>query len=379
MRKKYIFGKKLYISVLTMIVVLLTTVATTFAWVGVFANSTFDLFDITIKSSSLEEYGIELSLTGEEDDFSNTIDKTNLKKAILKNWGYNIDFYSDETIDDLFGSLNMHQCTTLPNIENNKIVSLGTFKTMEGTTTKNYFKFDLYVTPTKFYNEGVPTDYLLDCYLQNGLLKGTARTVTLIEPVTYPSSFHNNLVGLPQGIQAIQGNETITTCSVNSQSACRVAFEKYDVVDKGNPSAYSNKQPISTIIYTGDSYDYPTYNSNTNVYEFGGILPDNYNLATMYFNQYEYRLSKNGVKHLSLPNDIYQTRGVNSSTKDVILTSDTNHLIDSSNSNELIPIGKMIKMTVSFWIEGWDADCFNVLNSSPIALEIILGAKNTDE
>ena len=52
MRKKYIFGKKLYISVLTSILVLLTTVATTFAWVGVFANSTFDTFENLIGDSS---------------------------------------------------------------------------------------------------------------------------------------------------------------------------------------------------------------------------------------------------------------------------------------------------------------------------------------
>ena len=61
MRKKYIFGKKLYISVLTSILVLLTTVATTFAWVGVFANSTFESFNIGIKASSLEEYNVEIS------------------------------------------------------------------------------------------------------------------------------------------------------------------------------------------------------------------------------------------------------------------------------------------------------------------------------
>ena len=61
MRKKYIFGKKLYISVLTSILVLLTTVATTFAWVGVFANSTFETFNIDLKASHLDEYGIEIS------------------------------------------------------------------------------------------------------------------------------------------------------------------------------------------------------------------------------------------------------------------------------------------------------------------------------
>ena len=83
MRKKYIFGKKLYISVLTSILVLLTTVATTFAWVGVFANSTFESFDVIIKASGLEEYGIVISATGEEGTFSDSISSTSIKRQIL--------------------------------------------------------------------------------------------------------------------------------------------------------------------------------------------------------------------------------------------------------------------------------------------------------
>ena len=83
MRKKYIFGKKLYISVLTSILVLLTTVATTFAWVGVFANSTFEKFDFAIRSNDLKEYSIEISLDGV--NFYDSINFDDIKEQLLLN------------------------------------------------------------------------------------------------------------------------------------------------------------------------------------------------------------------------------------------------------------------------------------------------------
>ena len=42
------------------------------------------IFDIDIKLSNLEEYGLEISLTGEEGTFSDTISSEEIKKAILK-------------------------------------------------------------------------------------------------------------------------------------------------------------------------------------------------------------------------------------------------------------------------------------------------------
>ena len=60
-----------------------------------------------------------------------------------------------------------------------------------------------------------------------------------------------------------------------------IAFEKYKVVDRGHASEYTDSdEPLSAIIYSGDKYNYPTYNTLTNTYEFGGILPDDYNLST---------------------------------------------------------------------------------------------------
>ena len=103
MRKKYIFGKKLYISVLTSILVLLTTVATTFAWIGVFANSTFEQFDIGIRVSNLDEYNIDISLDGINFSKDGIIEGVELQKQILLNWGYSESVLdNDEKINYYF-------------------------------------------------------------------------------------------------------------------------------------------------------------------------------------------------------------------------------------------------------------------------------------
>ena len=389
MRKKYIFGKKLYISVLTSILVLLTTVATTFAWVGVFANSTFESFDIDIKLSNLEEYGLEISLTGEEGTFSDTISSEEIKKAILKNWGYDDSIIQDDTYEALFNSLNMDQCTTVPYISDDKIIRLGNFKDMEGNFTKKYFKFDIYISATRFYEKGTTSDFKLDVFLNQGLITGNVRNKLLTNPFIYPNDYISPLFenSYPNFITPISGSTKISNASVDSKSVCRVAFEKFPVVDKYHPENYFDILPQRTIIYTGDSYDYPTYNCNEDIYEFGGILPDELNLSIGYYNSTEWWYAHSGIKTISISDphadvygaDVYSTRGVGKKTSDIILSSSTNHLIDSSKSEEQISINQMMKMTVSFWIEGWDADCFNAIGNSPVTLAISMSITNEDE
>ena len=378
MRKKYIFGKKLYISVLTSILVLLTTVATTFAWVGVFANSTFETFDFNIKASNLQEYGILISSTGEIGSFSESIPAIDIKRQILENWGISTKNKSDTEIESIFIGLNMSQCTTLPVLEGNSIKKLGDFRTIENVVTKKYYKFDIYITPTRFYEGNSSSNYLLDVYLDKDMITGNDKTMTLDGSIDYSASFNNPLENLPSNIRKINGGETFRVVTVNSKSACRVAFEKYAVTTIGDLEFYENSSPNSTIIYSGDSYNYPTYNESNSTYEFGGILPDNENFAVKYYNTYDYGYAKNGVHSVSVPNDIYNARGVTSATADRVLTSSTNHLIDSENINEQISLNKMMKVSISFWIEGWDADCFNVLNRNPIALNISLSITNEE-
>ena len=182
MRKKYIFGKKLYISVLTSILVLLTTVATTFAWVGVFANSTFEKFDFNIRANELVEYGIEISATGQEGTFSDEISSTEVKTQILLNWGFTQKDLTDYGVENLFNAITLEQCTTIPNIVDGKMTSLNQFTNLVGENSTSLFKFDIYVSPTQYYDSGSHSDYKLDVFLGQGLISGTTKFRKLLHP-----------------------------------------------------------------------------------------------------------------------------------------------------------------------------------------------------
>lgn len=385
MRKKYILGKKLYISILTTIVVLLTTVATTFAWVGVFANSTFETFDIEIKASSIEEYSIEISTDGIH--FSDLIQFSEIKKQILLNWGYSEESVStNEKIDFLYSSLIHDQCTTIPVVENNKIKRFNQFTDVHGDITTKYYKFDIYVSAKKNYDTSSSNNFNLDVFLGKNLLSGRANGKKLINPVSFPSDFvnpydeliENGLFVLPNGYRTVKADETITYASVNSASACRVGFEKYPVVTKYHPEEYSNDTlPNSGVIYHTD-YEYPVYNANEEIYSFGAILPNESNFATLNYNSSEWQFTNWRYWTMDLPNEIWEKRGVNSITKDKFLSNDTNHLINSTIDEEKIGVNQMMKMTIYFWFEGWDADCWNAINAIPVNINISLFPKNED-
>ena len=398
MRKKYIFGKKLYISLLTMLVVLITTVATTFAWVGVFANSTFDTFEFNIVRSDLsEDYNIVVSSTGKPNTFSDTIDSYDIKRQILVNWGYDENLFLTEDIhgnvennktriDNYYSSLNLDQLTTLPVVESNSLVKLGDFKNIYGENSQKYFKFDIYISIEQIGMNSV-SDFNLDVFLGTDSLKGRTKGRDLLNPITYDSTFINpydNLINsgtlvLPAGHSTVKANQTIQYAQVDSKYASRLAFEKYEVVEKGKPDSYSNKSPISTVIYTGDDYEYPVcIDSSSHLYNFGAILPNEQNFAIINYNSSEWQFINRKYWVMGLPSDIYNIRGVESSTKDLLLTTNTNHLIDSSNQNEKIGIENMMKLTVYFWFEGWDADCWNAINLSPVNIDINLKMKNEE-
>lgn len=386
MRKKYIFGKKLYISVLTSILVLLTTVATTFAWVGVFANSTFETFNFDLKASHLEEYGIEISVDGI--NFKTEISFDELKPQILKNFGYeNVDMLSDKQINALFDDLNQDQCTTIPIVEGNSIKQLGDFVDIRGEKTTKLIKFDIYISAVQFYDKGDNSNFKLDVFLNDGLLVGTKKAYTLMHSFRYPSDFINpydelieqGLITLPEGVGTVKADETILSTYVDSSSCARIAFEKYKVVEKYHPEQYDlYPNPNSAVIYQ-DSYEYPIYDNNEGLYSFGGIVPDSYNLAVGYYNSTEWLYSKYGIKAVSLPDEILNTRSVLGNVPDVNLSSKTNQLINQNNLNEQIGTNQMMKMSVYFWFEGWDADCFPAINHSRVNINIGFVLRNEEE
>lgn len=337
--------KKVYISVLVFVLVLFTCVATTYAWVGILTNSTFEEFELNVNASNLKEYGIEISLDGV--NFSTEVDSTSLKKQILLNYGYNEQqLTSNETVENTFSLFNLEQCTMQPDYANNKVTN---FKTLANVDTKKIFKFDIYVSAYKVYETDNVTDYKLDAFLRGDILTGTAGTSDLFNEFKYPSDFVN---------ESIAANQIISSAKCNSASATRLAIEKYEVVDKYHPELYSDtSNRVDLIIYQGGTQQ-PSYDESTGIYSYGGIVDDSYNLALWDYNNFN-------NTSLSVPEWALE-RGL----KEREINEGNSQIIDSSLANEQVGVDKMMKLSFYFWYEGWDADCFNVINKKPVSINL---------
>lgn len=348
------FIRKVYLSIMVSILCMITLVTTTFAWIGFLDTSSFEKFDINLNSSELEEYGIEISLTGENGTFGSSVDSAELKKTILINMGYDASKLSTSTnsdrqnVEKVFSNAYLAQCSSNP--KNNVFPE---FKDFFNNVTKKYYKFDIYISAYRAFNDGSSSDFYLDAFLTGDLFQGTKDTRNLINEFTYPSSLVNN------SINGIQPNTSLkNNITVDSSSACRVAIQKYSVAAKYDTAWYDvNNTPTDLIIYQGGSA-MPTYDSKTGVYSFGGILEDEYNLALCDYNRKHPSDKKTVPSELLDRNDLeYNLNG-------------GNQIIDSSKNEEKMGVDQMMKLTIYFWIEGWDSDCFDIINKNPITLNL---------
>jgi hypothetical protein len=108
-------NKKILISILTSVIVMITIVATTFAWVGIFTYANTDNFSINLKVSELDaNYFLTISATGERGTFSDEADLLEIKKQVLiniNNW--NREYIDSKDADEIDALYNRY-CTTKP-------------------------------------------------------------------------------------------------------------------------------------------------------------------------------------------------------------------------------------------------------------------------
>ena len=346
---------RLFITSMLMLISAITLVASTFAWVGIYSTSKWENFDVDLEVvDKLEEYGIEVSLTGLEGSFTSKIDQDELKRVILKNYGYAQEYLatqSNEDVRQLFSEITFDQASVTPS--NNE---LRQFYGIDGLPTSKIMKFDLYISAYKAEIESTisESEFCLDAYLKGDLFIGTKQTVAITNEFEYPTNFINPALNGIQGGTKVKDNLT-----VDSSSVVRCAFQKYQVVDKYHPDRYSS---VSTkvndlIIYQGGT-QMPTYNPVTGVYSFGGCLSDEINLST-----FDYNVRRDtGIK--SIPDGVKNRGDIE------YISTNLNQIVDSQKDDEKIHINQMMKMTVLFWFEGYDADCFAVVDRSPVKLNI---------
>ena len=78
--------RRIYLSLIFVTLSLLTMVATTFAWVGIVSNASFERISINLETDNEKsDYGVMLSLSGAKNDFHDSIDALALQKQLLIN------------------------------------------------------------------------------------------------------------------------------------------------------------------------------------------------------------------------------------------------------------------------------------------------------
>ena len=252
---------------------LLTMVATTYAWVGLLSNSTLDQFNINVKQATEDDadYGIEMSLTGEEGTFSDSIDLIELKKQILMNTGmYNLSNLDTENkVNEAFRRHRMVQCSAhLSSYDHNYFER---FTDMNNMTTKNYFMFDLYIS--LYRKDGVEDlgDQNLSIYLRQvendegrlEIIDSDVYSTNIINKLVYPSFNPSGRNILGNGIDF--GQTIYGKVSVKTSTAARIAFQKFDPQPIGQTAwSYGNLRDLK-VFRTGT--EFPSYNSTTGVYD----------------------------------------------------------------------------------------------------------------
>ena len=343
---------------------LLTMVATTFAWVGITTTSTFDEFNIKLKvDDDHGDYGVQLSLDGRPGTFTDSLDDVSVKRQLLKNLGYRvnqIDNSSDEAINVLFAQQKLDQVTPqknygYPNIfESNNVQP---FENLDGNLSNKFFWLDIYAT-MYITSSTADSDVPLSLFLRESILSSNdVGSSILVNDYTYPSTpcyvgdnaFSSNFLS-----KKLSGR-----VKVNPASAARVCVQSFKPVNLYDMS-------ISEIIgYKLYQYDdvMPTYDNLNDIYSFGGILPGDYNMSFQQYNLMHPGAELSGVPEWQINRgDItYKDSG----NVGQICNKDTDGLF----------IGKMMKFRIYFWFEGWDSDCFEVIDNRNVNVNLSFSNK----
>ena len=378
-------SKKIIISLLTSVVVLITMVATTFAWVGIFTYASASNFQMNLKIQETKaNYYLTISGNGKSGSFGETVDTIELEKQILKNRNYSqeysayIDGQDDNTIETIFSKLTLTPLTTT--ISDNKLnkfqaIDYDKEDYLQLRETNGYYKFDLYFSvDTK---EGIN----LETTEINAPIFMTELENTIVGTLAkYNFSNGNPFVNLEDNPKTSLLKSLPATYQVNSANAMRFAFEIYNPINIENDYD-DNALPQEVKIYQGGTQE-PSL-SDDGSYSLGGILEEERNTALQEILVIRPYLKDNvyiGKK------EYYQeclSNAINRGENDLEITNENRMVREKATVTELengnflgVHAGVQTKQKVSvyFWCEGWDCDCLLGIDSKPVTLNLTFTA-----
>ena len=378
-------SKKIIISLLTSVIVLITMVATTFAWVGIFTYASVSNFDMNLKVQKTKAlYYLTISGSGKSGTFGESVDTVELERQILKNrqssddYSSFIDSQDDNSIETIFSKLTLTPLTTT--ISDNSLSSFQAInydveRYLEMIDTNGYYKFDLYFSvDTK---DGIN----LDTTEINAPILMTELEDTLVGSL---SDFHftngNPFLGLEDNPKNNLLKNLPLMITVNSANAMRVAFEVYDPINITDEYAEDSK-PSKLISFQGGTNEPELLEDGS--YSLGGVLEEERNSALQeilvirpylktnnYYNMKEYyqECLSNAIERGKYDKEI------NESNRWIRNYASASELESGNFLGVHSGVQTKQKITVYFWAEGWDSDCLIGINDMPVTLNLTFTA-----
>jgi len=364
-------SKKMFISILTSVIVMVTMVATTFAWVGIFTYANIDSFQVNLKTSGLDSnYYLVISSTGKKGTYSDNVPTIEIMRQIVsEKYNGRYDNQSDEAIEKIYNQITIETSSAVISNENELKFSAVNYGNpeLEIIESTGYFKFNIYLTiDTKEGITDETTGINANVYLDEieKMITGTLHSGVM--------SNKNPFLDLPSS----QINDVLKTIpqafTINSKNASRVGISIYDPIPI--TEEYTQEKPNRTVIYYGGSKT-PNYDESTNSYDLGGCLPEEQNLA---------------LKELLIIRpayNIYNSKDLFYSSINKVIEREKNDL-ELKNENRTLwlkdynkesnyfgvmnGVQTKMKMTVYLWFEGWDADCLRLIEKQPVTLNLSL-------
>jgi hypothetical protein len=316
--------KKLYLSILASILILITTITVTYAWITL-SN---DAYTESIKFDIAGGDGMQISLDGV--NFYNYIGTTLFKDELMAHYGYTRDNLNNFKYHAMSLENPNDPESDFLELRENKLLSEN-YELKRVENNKNYLDFDLYFT----------TD--LNTNISEGIYQGIGVSFT---GEIFDS--HATDYKLLHKIHHIGLNDDLDKIKVNASNAMRLSTTVYSPVDKGDLTNASNSIVRKKIYYQGSD----TYQSLVEGYDFGNLRCQNV------ANEYFYKLTGFNPQNLSNYSDTVFRLEERILNKRII------------EPDLYLVSGKMIKVHFKIWLEGWDPDCFDACANQIINLNL---------
>lgn len=363
-------SKKLYISLFTLVLLILTAGTATFAWLKTNQNAWFDDLEIDLGATD----GFRISVDGS--NWKNNLTTKDIKmSAVAKSKGCRlIDIDGDIYYQDDLGNTYSTQ-----NYESDyDRLSLKPITTTNGYTFKNLYgrdivESDMYYVSIDLYLCSVASDacvmYLSDT--EQVINQGTKDEYTI--PKTQITTINAETYGWPDKIFA-----NFNTYDKQSGEVIKYSNSKKNVID-GFKTLASDAARISISSTTYPTYRLYELNSGNGSYVTKDMTSDTYKGAVGAAYDKEksaaYTYYNNVVSYEGSMFDALN----NISDDDLMLYNNLPFTYTGFDSVEASSIGVLnkdnnfgvngeLKVTINFWIEGWDADCMDTIFDQKVSL-----------